>query len=93
MSNAPVIDHDAHFDGDQLRIDPDRPFRLVIVIDNEDGEEYPGNPFTLNARILGRDSDESTDLVLAGEGSLVFGDVADQLRELADLIEQGRVER
>jgi hypothetical protein len=85
--------YSAHFDGDKLRIDPKEPFKLTVVIDNEDRAEWPENPFTLNA-FLGDDrTNEDNSLMFGGEGCIIEGDIPAQLRALADDIESGRIFR
>ena len=83
---------DSLFLGDMFTIRPDVPFRLEIIIDNQDAAECPENPYTLNA-IVSAPGGEEEALTFDGEGAIIDGDVPAQLRMLADMIQQGRVER
>jgi hypothetical protein len=82
-----------HFTGNALTIDPAKPFRLEVVIDNQDGGEHPDNPWTLNAYVGARMALDMEYLILEGGGALIEGTIPEQLRALADAIENGSVER
>lgn len=85
--------NDVHFTGERLTINRGAPFLMTVTIDNDDGGEYPDNPWTLNA-YLGGDTATEEPLVLgSGGGALVEGTIPMQLRKLADLIEKGEVYR
>jgi hypothetical protein len=73
-----------------LHLIPTEPTRLSILIDNNEGAEYPENPWTLNAYI-GADPATEEPLYIRGEGALIEGDVPAQLRALAEAIENGWV--
>lgn len=81
-----------HHDGERFSPNPRHALRLAIVIDTNEREEYPDNPYTLNAWL----TDPLTtlagpDLLVRGEGCLIEGTISQQLRDLADAIEDGAV--
>jgi hypothetical protein len=82
----------AHFDGDTLCINPSAAFQLGILIDNQDRDEAPEVPYTLNT-FLGADADYEDNALYIDGGCIIATSVPDALRQLADAIESGRVAR
>lgn len=81
-----------HREGERFRPDPRHALRLAIVIDTNEREEYPDNPYTLNAWLTDPVSTEAgPDLLIRGETCLIDGAISQQLRDLADAIDAGAV--